>query len=121
MSGQMLTVIIGALLSGGLITAVVAWRRETRQAPIERRTAEFAIAQVHSEIRTADIDGLRNIIEALREEVGALRGRVETAEGRATAAEERATAAEQRASADAAYIDVLLEHWPTPPPPARPT
>lgn len=120
--------VAGIILSGSLIGAIVSWRRDNRQAPIERQQAEEASAKVQSEIRTADIDGLRDIIESLREEVATLRKRVETAEQRAATAEERAAAAERRArEADARaaeadhYVEILVGAWPgPPPPPARP-
>lgn len=133
MTGGELAAIVGVLLTGSLISALVAWRRDRRQAPIERTQATEATEKLRSEIRTADIDGLRDIIEALREnqdrdraEIAELRTRVEKAETRAAeadtralAAERRAIAAETRAAEDAAYIEDLLTQWPTPPPPPR--
>lgn len=133
MSNDALQNLLTILLGGGFLTALVAWRRDRRQAPIERRTAVDASAKVASEIRTADIGGLRDIIASLREEVAALRHRVESAEERATAAEHRAEGAEIRAAQaesrataselarrqDAEYIEHLIDTWPTPPPPSR--
>lgn len=77
---EIMTAVAGlaaVILSGSLIGAIVSWRRDNRQAPIERQQAEEATVKLQSEIRTADIDGLRDIIETLREEVATLRSHVE--------------------------------------------
>ncbi|UNX54070.1 hypothetical protein MF406_14125 [Georgenia sp. TF02-10] len=121
-------VIVSAILGSGGIGALVMWRQDRRRAPIEKTTAVEATERLRSEIRSADIDGLRDIITSLREDqeqsrrdITDLRDRVERAEARAAVAEDRATQAERRAAEDAAYIDVLISHWPSPPPPPRPT
>lgn len=147
MTTDQLQTLLTVLLGGGLLTALVAWRRDRRQAPIERRTAVDASAKVQSEIRSADIEGLREIIAALREQTGSLREevgslqeqvttlraevktaeersqaaefRAEGAEIRAAQAESRATASELARQEDAAYITHLIDAWPTPPPPTR--
>ncbi|WP_163540848.1 hypothetical protein [Occultella kanbiaonis] len=124
MTSETIAAIIIAVLGGGSLTALVLWKQDRRRAPIERAQATDASEKIRSEIRTADIDGLRDIIEALREEITGLRNRVEKAEKRAADAEsgriQDAQRAARRATADAAYIELLLETWPSPPPPQRP-
>lgn len=118
--------IIAALLTGALATAILSWVQDRRRAPIERRQADEASVRVASEIRTADIEGLRDIIQSLREEVTELRRRVDSAEERAASAELRAVSAERRAveaeareAAALSYIEQLIGAWvgPEPPPP----
>lgn len=113
---------IVTLLSGGLLLAVLAWVQDRRRGPIERQQADDATAKLQSEIRTADIDGLRSIIESLRAEVLSLRERVEVAETRALTAEQRAIHAESRAAEADRYIERILALWPGehPPPPRTP-
>lgn len=121
MSGWEIVGLVVTLITGGGLGALLSWRQDRRRAPIERQQADEASAKVQSEIRTADIDGLRDIIESLREEVATLRSRVEVAEKRALTAEERAAKAERRAGAADHYIEILLAAWKSPPPPpARP-
>ncbi len=75
MTGAEITAIIVAILGGGGAVALLQWRQDRRRGPIERKQADEATIKLQSEIRTADIDGLRDIIEALRREVEQLRAR----------------------------------------------
>ena len=102
MSGADIAVLIGVLLGGGLLGAILAWVQDRRRGPIERKQAEEATIRLQSEIRTADIDGLRDIIESLRVQVDRLSTRVVVLE------DERWT--------DRAYIrDIHESHpaWPS--------
>lgn len=80
MTLSIITAVVGTLLTGGLLLAILSWVQDRRRAPIERKQADEATEKLRSEIRTADIDGLRDIIETLRGEVASLRTHVESLE-----------------------------------------
>lgn len=103
MTSDIIIAVVSSLLSGGLVTAFIMLRQDKRREPIERTQAEEASAKIASEIRSADIDVLRDIIVALREEltraqekIARLEKRVEIAEQRADIAEQKAEDAERR-------------------------
>lgn len=127
MNTELLSAIITAVVMAAGGGGVIAWRKDRREGPITRRQADVAVAQVGSQIKVADIDGLRDILEEertrrkeLRDEVAELSRRVQEAEDSARSAEERATTAERRADEAEQYIEDLIAHWPPgKPPPQR--
>ena len=112
MTGTDIAALIAVLLGGGLLGAVLAWVQDRRRGPIERKQADEATIKLQSEIRTADVDGLRDIIELLRVEVAQVPPlRAEVAQLR-----ERDTVREREWWIDRRYIRDLHEahpNWPS--------
>lgn len=108
MTGAEITAWIAILLGGGLVGAVLTWTQGRHRPAIERKQADEATIKLQSEIRTADVDGLRDIIELLRTEVAQVPPlRAEVAQLR-----ERDTAREREWWIDRRYIRDLHETHP---------
>lgn len=125
--GSTIWQIIFAVIAAGGISALVSWILGRHKPAIERAAAQQAEQRTISAIRTEDIDNLIKITTAQDQRIERLERRLQLAEERATSAEDRAThaearavTAEGRAHREAQYVEILLDHWPTPPPPPRP-
>ena len=82
---QIATAALVVLLGGGLITAVVAARREARQDPIERQQARDAAAKL-------DYDRVAALATQLQRQVEVLLGQVQAQDARITLMDDRLSA-----------------------------
>lgn len=108
-----LSVAVLALL-GTILTGWLGRRSAQDSTAVESRRLDLEILKTSVSDLRITVDDERGKSRRLEEKVEQLSGEVRTAR-------EDARRARAQALADAAYIDVLLEHWPRPPePPPRP-
>lgn len=106
------TVVIGGLLTGGLITAIVAARREQRQAPIERQQARDAMVK-------ADYDRAMALIAQQQEQIAGLITQIQAQDARITIMDERAITRDRSIAqletkvAQLMLRDALWRRWAT--------
>lgn len=132
---QVTTAALVALLGGGLITAIVAARRESRQDPIERQAARDAAAKLDYDRVAALATQLQRQVEVLLGQVQAqdarislMDGRLETRDRTIAQLERKVAQLEQRDSLWRKWATQLHDDWsilrlePAPPPlPAAPS
>lgn len=108
------SILIAIIALVGTVATALWGRRSAREsATIEERRVGLEVLKTSlTELRTT-VDDERTRSRGLEAKVEALSKEVHTAR-------EEAEKAWVQAAADAAYIDILLAHWPRPPdPPAR--
>lgn len=118
---QIITAVLSVVLTGGLVTALVAWRKQRKQEPIDAETAAVVNARTAGELALAlakqqdgSIGVLREDLSIVREDLDATRA--ELSETRAELAAVRSTLSDVLP-----WIKDLFHRWdehrkhPTPP------